>query len=92
MSKRYLLVYDINKKRVAKVHKLLLRFLVWRQNSTFEGTLTQGALKEMIRRLSKYVKKEDEDGVVIYTLPREARLRVEVIGQDKGNNFSNFIE
>ncbi|QAV33183.1 CRISPR-associated protein, Cas2 family [Fervidobacterium changbaicum] len=92
MSKRYLVVYDINEKRVSKVHKLLLRFLVWKQNSTFEGFLTNGSLKEMIRRIGKYVKKEDEDGVVIYSLPRDCKIKLEVLGKDKGNIFSNFIE
>jgi len=92
MSRRYLLVYDVNEKRVAKVHKLLLRFLVWKQNSTFEGYLPRGALKELIRRVSKYIRKEDNDGLVIYSLPKGTRLKVEIIGKDKANTLTNFIE
>ncbi|ABS61242.1 CRISPR-associated endonuclease Cas2 [Fervidobacterium nodosum] len=92
MSRRILLVYDVNEKRVAKVHRLLLRYLVWRQNSTFEGKLTNGAIKEMIRKISRYIKPEENDGVAIYYLSSKDSVTVEILGTDKGNKFSNFIE
>ncbi len=40
-----LIVYDISVERVTKVHKCLKRYLNWRQNSVFEGELTEAQIE-----------------------------------------------
>ena len=40
-----LLVYDVEVKRVVKVHKFLKRHLHWVQNSVFEGELTDAQIE-----------------------------------------------
>lgn len=35
-----LIAYDVDAKRVAKVHKVLKKYLTWTQNSLFEGEIT----------------------------------------------------
>lgn len=40
-----LIVYDISVERVTKVHKCLKCYLNWRQNSVFEGELTEAQIE-----------------------------------------------
>lgn len=58
-------VYDINEERVSKVHKIIKKYLIWQQNSTFEGYITQGNFKKLKRELYKVIKK-DEDNIIFY--------------------------
>ena len=46
-----LIVYDVSVERVSKVHKLLKRYLNWRQNSVFEGEVTNSQI-EAVKSLS----------------------------------------
>ena len=41
-----LIAYDVDVKRVGKVHKVLKKYLTWTQNSLFEGEITDGLLKQ----------------------------------------------
>ncbi|SUY64384.1 CRISPR-associated endoribonuclease Cas2 [Clostridium sporogenes] len=37
-----ILTYDIEEKRINRVRKTLKKYLVWTQNSVFEGEITEG--------------------------------------------------
>jgi len=77
----YIIVYDVEEKRVNKVCKLLRRYLHWVQNSVFEGELSEGKLAELKFKLSQIIAPE-VDSVIIYTLWGKWKGR-EVIGLNK---------
>ena len=76
-------VYDIRERRVARVLKLLRRYLHWVQNSVFEGEITEGKKKEMTAALKKIIK-EEEDSVLIYSFSSENAFVKTVLGVEKG--------
>ncbi len=51
----YIFVYDVDERKVAKVCKLLRKYLHWVQNSVFEGELTEGKFAELKFKLSKII-------------------------------------
>ncbi len=84
-----LIVYDVEVKRVTKVHKFLKRYLHWVQNSVFEGELTLAQIEELKSGLHKIVDNE-LDSILMFAA-REARwLEREVIGKERGE-IGNFI-
>jgi CRISPR-associated protein Cas2 len=84
----YIIVYDVNEKRVAKALKLMRQYLTWVQNSVFEGELSDASLLELKVRLSKLLKPE-EDSVLIYSM-NEKWMGREAIGIEK-NTTDPFI-
>ena len=62
-----IIVYDVNVSRVNKVKKFLRQYLVWIQNSVFEGEVTL-AEYERIKNGTKELIDESEDSIVIYKL------------------------
>jgi len=85
----YILVYDINEKRVSKVHKLMKRYLNWVQNSVFEGELTAGQFEALHIELKKILNKE-EDSVIVYKLGSLKYTSREIIGEEK-NPTENLL-
>lgn len=83
----YIVVYDINEKRVAKVHKILREYLQWKQRSVFEGWLRDEELAELMRKLSSVIN-EEEDSVLLYRLPGDKVITSFHIGRpsDKSDN------
>lgn len=79
-----ILVYDINEKRVSKVNKYLKRFLLWRQNSVFEGEITDTIFNKMIKGVNKIIK-EDEDSIIIYKFKIKNYFDNIILGSDKGH-------
>ncbi len=79
----YIVVYDVEVKRLPKVLKTLRRYLHWVQNSVFEGRLTLSQFKRLKRDLEKVIDKE-RDSVIVYRLS-ERWLSREVLGVDKGS-------
>jgi len=77
-----ILVYDINVKRVNKVLKICRGYLHWVQNSVFEGEIVEGKLKELLTRLKRIIKKED-DSILLYKFSHEGAFKKEVIGQER---------
>lgn len=43
----YILVYDVNQKRVNKMLKLLRKYMNWVQNSVFEGELSDSQIEKL---------------------------------------------
>lgn len=78
-----LVVYDVDVKRVARVHKYLKRFLHWVQNSVFEGELTEAQIEEVKAGLRSILVR-DNDSVLIYTARDQRWLNKEVLGQERG--------
>ena len=60
-----IMVYDVNAQRVAKVLKTSRRYLVWVQNSVFEGEMTQGQLHSLKNDLNTIID-ESEDSILFY--------------------------
>ncbi len=75
-----IVVYDVDVKRVAKVHRFLRTHLHWRQNSVFEGEVSRAQLYEIKRTLEGMI--DGEDSVLIYELPNDG-FNLHVIGVDK---------
>ncbi|NJE10064.1 CRISPR-associated endonuclease Cas2 [Thermococcus sp. MAR1] len=80
MARYYIVVYDVNEKRVAKVHRVLRAYLHWRQRSVFEGWLTEGELKELMMRLSEVID-EGEDSILFYSLVSDRAFRTFHLGK-----------
>lgn len=78
-----LIVYDVEVKRVTKVHKFLKRYLHWVQNSVFEGELTPAQIEAMKSGLNKII--DDASDSILMFVAREKRwLEKEVIGKERG--------
>ncbi len=84
-----LIVYDIEVKRVSRVHKFLKRYLNWVQNSVFEGELTESQIEKVKAGLYRILI-EDVDSVLIYTAREERWLNKEVMGCERGQT-SNLL-
>ena len=83
-----LVVYDVDVKRVSRVHKYLKRYLHWVQNSVFEGELTDAQIEEVKVGLQRTLIRED-DSVLLYTARDQRWLDKQIIGCERGqtNNF-----
>ena len=77
-----LIVYDVSVERVVKVHKCLKRFLHWRQNSVFEGELTDAQIEKVKADLNQIIKNET-DSILIYIARDEKWLKREYLGKEK---------
>ena len=77
-----IIVYDVEQKRVTKVMKFLRRYLMWVQNSVFEGEVTVAKFKEIQMGLKKLIKK-DKDSVLFYKLSQQQDMQRVVMGLDK---------
>ena len=60
-----IMAYDVNSKRVAKVLKTSRRYLLWVQNSVFEGEITPGRLNALKNELRNIIN-ENEDRILFY--------------------------
>lgn len=83
------IVYDVGERRVAKICKFLRRYLNWRQNSVFEGEITEGGLQSVKVGLKDIINKE-KDTILIYSISNPKWLVSELIGVEK-NPPDNFI-
>jgi CRISPR-associated protein Cas2 len=78
-----IIVYDINVKRVAKILKICRKYLVWVQNSVFEGEITKAKLEKLKMELRKKIN-EKEDSIIIYTFRTTRYSNREIMGLEKG--------
>lgn len=77
-----ILTYDVNEKRVNRVRKILRKYLIWTQNSVFEGEITQGALTKCVEELRKTMDK-CEDSLYVYRVKNSNNIKKEVVGIDR---------
>ncbi len=85
-----MVVYDVNEKRVNKIHKILKKYLVWQQNSTFEGYLSQSNIKKLFYEVKNKID-EKEDSVVIYFFNSNKVFRKVIDGKEKYIFNNHFI-
>lgn len=83
-----ILVYDVGVERVSKVNKYLKRYLIWIQNSVFEGEIRESTLEMLKRGLKRII--EDSDKILIYQLRSDTYIERVKIG-DQGQDINNII-
>lgn len=74
-----ILTYDINEKRVARVLKVCRKYLTRKQNSVFEGEITEATLVKLHSELEKIVD-DSEDQVLYYKFRAERYVDKEIQG------------
>ena len=81
------LTYDVGAKRVSKVSKTCNKYLVWVQNSVFEGNITEAKLNRLKKELDKKID-INSDNIRIYRLENIKYSSLEVIGNVINNDFN----
>lgn len=77
-----IITYDVGEKRVAKVHKKLKEYLIWSQNSVFEGEITRTLLKKCLYELELIIDLE-YDSVYVYEIKNTNNLKKYTYGIEK---------
>lgn len=77
-----ILTYDVGEKKVNRVRKLLKKYLIWTQNSVFEGEITEGKLHKCLSEIDKIIDKGN-DSLYIYIVKNHNNIKKEIIGQEK---------
>jgi CRISPR-associated protein Cas2 len=77
-------VYDVSERRVAKCLKTFRRYLVWVQNSVFEGELSEAQIKKLQADLGR-VLNWDEDSVLFYIATTRHYTERRALGRKKGD-------
>lgn len=77
-----IITYDVDEKRVYKVHKILKKYLVWTQNSVFEGKLSEGKLKKCLTEIRKVID-EESDSIYLYKVMNSKQMKKIILGQEK---------
>lgn len=83
-----ILVYDVNVKRVSKIHKTCRKYLKRVQRSVFEGELSQKQLTKLQNELERLVR-PSEDAVYIYLF--ESMRYAHKISLGAIENHSNIL-
>ena len=78
------LVYDFDEERVQRINKLLKGYLIWVQNSVFEGEITNSLYDEMVKRMVRLMK--EEDSVIIYRFKSKNGVERELFGEIRDLN------
>lgn len=76
------ITYDVNEKRIARIEKILGKYLVHTQNSVFEGNIDRSTLAELERELSNAIS-PDEDSIRIYLFESRAAVKTVSLGQQR---------
>ena len=74
--------YDVGVKRVAKVHKILKKYLQWTQNSVFEGEITKGKLDQCLSEISAKIDIKS-DSLYVYQVANPRNIKKVVYGTEK---------
>lgn len=77
-----LVAYDVDVKRVGKVHKVLKRYLTWTQNSLFEGEITEGLLKQCMAELATKANPA-VDSIYVYRIANPKHIKKTIYGVEK---------
>lgn len=77
-----IVTYDVGEKRVNKVRKKLKKYLMWTQNSVFEGEISEGKLQKCLSEVNKIIKKE-EDSIYVYRVNFSSQIKKDIIGLTK---------
>jgi len=77
-----ILTYDVGEKRVNRVRKLVKKYLIWTQNSVFEGNITEAKLHKCLAEISKVLDKQD-DSLYVYRINNPKNITKDVVGKEK---------
>ncbi|KRU31488.1 CRISPR-associated endoribonuclease Cas2 [Clostridium sporogenes] len=77
-----ILTYDIEEKRINRVRKTLKKYLVWTQNSVFEGEITEGKLHKCLSDVNKLIDKK-LDSVYVYRVKNSKNIKKDVVRIEK---------
>lgn len=77
-----LVAYDVDVKRVAKVHKILKKYLTWTQNSLFEGEITEGLLKQCMAEIATKAN-PTVDSIYVYRIANPKHIKKTIYGVEK---------
>lgn len=77
-----LVAYDVDAKRVAKVHKVLKKYLTWTQNSLFEGEITEGLLKQCMAEIATK-SNPAVDSIYVYRIANPKHIKKVIYGIEK---------
>lgn len=77
-----IITYDVGEVRVNKVRKQLKKYLIWSQNSVFEGEITQGKLHKCLSELQKIIKRQ-EDSIYVYSVSNPNNIAKDTYGLEK---------
>ena len=77
-----ILTYDVGEKRVNRVRKLVKKYLIWTQNSVFEGNITEAKLHKCFAEISKVLDKQ-EDSLYVYRINNPKNIAKDVVGKEK---------
>lgn len=83
-----ILVYDVSEERVSRVNKFLKRYLIWIQNSVFEGDIRESSLEKLKKDLKKIINATDR--IIIYQLKSESYIERIKIG-DQEQDIKNVL-
>lgn len=83
-----IITYDVGEKRVNKVRKILKKYLIWTQNSVFEGEITDGKLVKCLNEIYKIFNKV-EDSLYVYRIGNTKNIKKDVVGKEK--NFDDLF-
>jgi len=78
----FIITYDVAEYRVNKVRKILKKYLIWVQNSVFEGELTEAKLQKCKNELIRVINKE-EDSIYFYRIENKLNYEKTILGLEK---------
>ena len=77
-----IITYDVGEKRVNRIRKILKKYLIWTQNSVFEGEITEGKLNKCMAEINK-ISNRNEDSVYIYKVSNPHNIKKDVYGVNR---------
>ena len=71
-----IITYDIAEAKILnKVRKTLMKYLIWTQNSVFEGEILPGKLHKCVSELENIIDNE-EDSIYIYEIKNSKNIQM----------------
>lgn len=83
-----ILYYDVCEKRCVRMLKTCRKYLLWVQNSVFEGDISHANYERMIYDLRKIMKDDEGDSLVVYTFRSLRYSERKVYGTDKKDDIT----
>ncbi len=77
-----IITYDVDVKRVGKVHKKLKEYLTWSQNSVFEGRITKTLLMQCLHELENIINIK-VDSLYVYQVSNPKHISKTTFGIEK---------
>jgi len=75
-----IIVYDVQSSRSGKLRKKLRQYLNWKQNSVFDGDITESEMEYIHDFIQGYVR--DDEQVILYEIDGSDFVIEKVFGQE----------